>query len=131
MEFRRRGRGPGSFRRAACKPAIRLPCPVIPQRDFDGAGRCAPGLECAHAANLQHDSRDVRGALTDEILLIEQDHRLEIRIGGLRLSVTGDSLIVTIRMVGFRPMMAHLRSVIFIGTLPVRLSGGVSGLGGV
>src|SRR4029434_9608322 len=44
-------------------------------------------------ADLEHDSLDVSGIFTQKIVLIEEDHRLEIRLRGLGLTIAGDTLI--------------------------------------
>ena len=65
----------------------------VPQRDFDRAHRRTPGLEGAHPTDLQHDAIHVRRIFAQEIVLIEEHHRLEIRFRGLGLPVPGDALI--------------------------------------
>src|ERR1019366_5481080 len=69
-----------------------LPCDV-PESDLDRAHRRTPGLEGAKPANFQHDALDVRRVLAQDIVLVEEHHWLEIRLGGLGLTVAGDALI--------------------------------------
>ena len=65
----------------------------VPERDLDRAHRRTPGLERTHAADLQHHALHVRRVFAEKIVLIEEHHRLEIRLGGLGLTVPGDALI--------------------------------------
>ncbi len=65
----------------------------VPEGDLDRAHGRAPGLEGAHPADLQHHPVHVRRVFAEKIVPIEKDHRLEIRLGGLGLAVTGDALI--------------------------------------
>ena len=65
----------------------------VPESDLDGADRRAPRLERAKPADLQHDALDVGRIFAEKIILVEEDHRLEIRLGRLGLAVAGDALI--------------------------------------
>ena len=69
-----------------------LPCDV-PESDLDRAHRRTPGLERTEPADLQHHPLDVRRIFAEKIVLIKEHHRLEIRLGGLGLTVPGDALI--------------------------------------
>src|SRR5580692_4263701 len=65
----------------------------VPQGYFDCAYSRAPGLKGAHAADLQHHARDVCRVFADQVVLIKEDHRLEVGLVGLGLTITGDALI--------------------------------------
>ena len=65
----------------------------VPESDLDRAYCRAPRLEGAKPADLQHDSLDVGGIFAQKIVLIEEDHRLEVRLGRLGLAIAGDTLI--------------------------------------
>ena len=63
------------------------------QRAISIALTAAPGLERAHPADLQHHPLDVGRVFAEQIVLVEEHHRLEVRLGGLGLAVPGDALI--------------------------------------
>ncbi len=65
----------------------------IPESDLDRADRRAPRLERAKPADLQHHSLDIGWIFAEQIVLVEQHHRLEIRLVGFGLTVAGDALI--------------------------------------
>src|SRR5262249_14818540 len=60
---------------------------------LDRAHGRAPGLESSHPPDLQHHPIHVRRVFAKKIVLIEEDHRLEISLGGLGLAITRDTLI--------------------------------------
>ena len=69
-----------------------LPCD-IPKSYLDGAHCRAPGLERAKPADLQQHPLDVRRVFTQNIVFVKEHHRLEIRLGGLGFTISGDALI--------------------------------------
>jgi hypothetical protein len=75
------------YRQSSCLPGD------VPEGEFDGADRRAPGLERAHVADLEHDARDVGRVFAQKILFIKEHHRFEIPLGRLGLTISGNALI--------------------------------------
>ena len=70
----------------------RLPCDV-PESYLDRTHRRTPGLERTQPADLQHHALDVGRVFAQNVVLVEEHHQLEIRLGGLGLTIPGDALI--------------------------------------
>src|SRR5260370_13277005 len=65
----------------------------VPESYLDRAHRRTPGLGRTKPADLQQHALDVRRVFANNVVPIKEHHRLEIRLGGLGLTVPGDALI--------------------------------------
>ena len=65
----------------------------VPQRKLNGADRRPPRLKAAEAANFEHDPFHIGGVFAQDVVLVKQDVRLEVRLAVLNLAVAVNAFI--------------------------------------